>query len=331
MQILSLSFAVSLLVTLLLTPLASPLLRKLKLGQSIREEGPESHRRKAGTPTMGGLLILLGMAAGIGLTGAIAYSVRSDLEYFLVLIVAVGFGLIGFWDDYLKVARKRSMGLRAREKLFGQGLIAAGLAFWVVRYSERGTALTLPFTNWSGDGGISVDLGWFPFVVFAVLLTVGFANAVNLTDGLDGLASGTSFFAALGLAAVALLAGKYGIAISMAAMAGGCLGFLYFNRHPAKLFMGDTGALALGGGLAAAGILSGGELTLLLIGGVFIGETLSVIIQVISFQTTGKRVFRMTPLHHHFELGGWSENKVVGVFCVAALLFLVLGLAGQRL
>ena len=331
MQILIISFVVSLLVTVMLTPLALPLLRRLKFGQRIRDEGPARHRLKAGTPTMGGLLILLGMAAGICLSAGLAFFVRGDIEYFLVLFVTLGFGLIGFIDDYIKVALKRSLGLRAREKLLFQGLIAAGLAFWAVNYSGRGTAITVPFTRWADSGGFSLDFGWLPFVLFTILLTVGMANAVNLTDGLDGLASGASFFAALGMLAVALVAGKYNIAISMAAMAGGCLGFLYFNRYPARLFMGDTGALALGGGLAATAIITGGELFLLLIGGLFIVETLSVIIQVISFKTTGKRVFRMTPLHHHFELGGWSESKVVLASYAASLIFLLIGLAGLRL
>lgn len=328
MQILVIGFMLSLLATLLLTILALPLLRRYKFGQSIRAEGPGSHRFKAGTPTMGGVLLLLGMAAGIGLSSIIYPAVRGDMECYMVFLVALGFGIIGFIDDYIKVVLKRSMGLRAREKLLGQILVASGLSIWLIFFTDRGTALTMPFTNWIGNGGYSADFGWIPFLVFAVLLAVGMANAVNLTDGLDGLAAGSSFLAAVGMAAIAIIAGKYGISLSMAAMAGGCLGFLYFNRYPAKLFMGDTGSLALGGGLSAAALITGSELCLLLVGGIFVVETVSVIIQVLSFQIVGRRVFRMSPLHHHFELGGWQESKVVNTFWAASLIFVLIGLAG---
>jgi len=313
-------FAVALVVTFLLTSLALPLLRKLKFGQNIRNDGPESHLHKAGTPTMGGLLLLAGMALAVLL---LAWGHSDGL---LVLLVTLGFGLIGFIDDYIKVVQKRSLGLRAREKLLGQGLIAAGLAYWVVFFTDRGTAIYLPFTNLFSPAGFSLDLGWWPFLAFTMLLMMGMANAVNLTDGLDGLAAGCSLLVALGMMAVALLTDANGVAISMAAMAGGCLGFLYYNRHPARVFMGDTGSLALGGGIAAAAVITGSELCLLLIGGIFVAETLSVILQVISFKLTGKRIFRMSPLHHHFELGGWRESKVVVVFWIVSAVFVGFGL-----
>ena len=322
MQALIISFFVSLVVALLLTPLALPLLRRFKFGQSIRAEGPGSHQYKAGTPTMGGIMLLIGMAAGV-----LLYA-RGSKDGLIVLLVTLGFGIIGFIDDYIKVVLKRSLGLRAREKLLGQGLVAAGLACWVAFFSDRGLEWTLPFTSWVSPGGLSFEFGWLPFLLFTVLFAMGMANAVNLTDGLDGLAAGVSSLTALGMAAIAFMAGNNGVALSMVAMAGGCLGFLFFNRHPAKLFMGDTGSLALGGGLAAAAVITGSEFCLLLIGGIFIVETVSVILQVLSFKIIGRRIFRMSPLHHHFELSGWAENKVVRTFLAASAIFMALGLAG---
>lgn len=316
------AFAVSLVVTILLGPLAIPTLKRLKFGQNIRSDGPSRHLQKAGTPTMGGVMFLAGTTAG-GFMLA-----RGMADGMVVLLIALGYGLIGFVDDYIKVVLKRSLGLRAREKLLGQILLAAGLAFWVVFGMDRGTGLVLPFSGFFTPGGVDLDLGWWPFLVFTILIVVGVSNAVNLTDGLDGLAAGVSMLVALAMVVVALKAGKTGVAVSMAALSGGCLGFLYYNRHPARVFMGDTGSLALGGGLAAAAVITRSELFLLIIGGIFVLETLSVIIQVISFQTTGRRVFRMSPLHHHFELGGWGEKRVVLTFWAITLVFAVIGLAG---
>jgi phospho-N-acetylmuramoyl-pentapeptide-transferase len=313
---------ISLAVTLLLGPLAIPALKRLKFGQSIRSDGPARHLKKAGTPTMGGVMFLAGTAAGGFLL------VRGSEDGMVVLIMTLGFGLIGFIDDYIKVVLKRSLGLRAREKLLGQILLSAGLAFWAVFGLGRGTDLVLPFSGFFAAGGIHLQLGWWLFLAFTVLFVVGISNAVNLTDGLDGLAAGVSLLVALAMMMVALAAFKTGVAVSMAALAGGCLGFLFYNRHPAKVFMGDTGSLALGGGLATAAVITGSEVLLLITGGIFVLEALSVIIQVISFQTTGRRVFRMSPLHHHFELGGWGEKKVVLTFWAATLLFAAIGLAG---
>jgi len=322
MQELWASFATSLLVTILLGPLLIPALKKLKFGQNVRSDGPLRHLQKAGTPTMGGVMFLAGTTAGIFLPA------RGMKDGIIVLIVTLSFGLIGFLDDYIKVVLKRSLGLRAREKLFGQVLLAAGLAFWMVFMSGRDTSLLLPFSGLITPGGVHLDLGWWLFLIFTVLVVVGMANAVNLTDGLDGLAAGVSLLVALGMTVIAIIMNKIGVAVSMAALAGGCLGFLFFNRHPAKIFMGDTGSLALGGGLGTAAVVSGSELFLIILGGIFVVETLSVIIQVISFQTRGRRIFRMSPLHHHFELGGWGENRVVLTFAAATLVFVMIGLAG---
>jgi phospho-N-acetylmuramoyl-pentapeptide-transferase len=316
------AFAISLAVTSLLGPLVIPLLKKLKFGQNVRSDGPSRHLSKTGTPTMGGIMFIAGTAVGGFILG------HGLADGIVVLIMILGFGLIGFFDDYTKVVLKRSLGLRAREKLLLQILLAMGLSYWVVYGLGRGAQIILPYSGFFNPGGIQVNLGWWPFMLFTVVVAVGAANAVNLTDGLDGLAAGISMVVALAFMVIALLVHKDGVAVSMAALAGGCLGFLFFNRHPAKVFMGDTGSLAIGGGLGAAAVMTGSELFLLIIGGVFVLETLSVILQVVSFQTTGRRLLRMSPLHHHFELGGWSENRVVFTFWAATLIFAVIGLAG---
>lgn len=316
------AFAISLLVTLFSGPLAIPILRRLKFGQNIRSDGPARHLQKAGTPTMGGIMFLAGTVVGGFLL------VHGMTDGIVVLIMTLSYGFIGFLDDYVKVVLKRSLGLRAREKLLGQVLFAAGLAVWTVFFMDRGTDVVIPFSGLPSPTGIHLDLGWWPFLIFTILMVVFMSNAVNLTDGLDGLAAGVSVFVALTLMLIALKVGKAGVAVSMAALAGGCVGFLFYNRHPAKIFMGDTGSLALGGGLSAAAVITRSELFYIIIGGIFVLEALSVIIQVISFQTTGRRVFRMSPLHHHFELGGWGENRVVLAFWAAALIFALVGLAG---
>ncbi|RJQ29643.1 MAG: phospho-N-acetylmuramoyl-pentapeptide-transferase [Peptococcaceae bacterium] len=316
------AFAVALVVTLLFGPLVIPVLRRLKFGQNIRQDGPSRHLKKAGTPTMGGVVFLAGILVS-SLLLAWDY-----VDGMLVLGTAVGFGIIGLLDDYLKVALKRPLGLRAREKLSGQLALAAALAFLAVFAAGRGTGLMVPYSGLLVDGGISPDLGFGLFIFLAILVVVGTANAVNLTDGLDGLAAGVSLACALAFSLVATTVDKTGVAVVMAALAGGCLGFLYYNRHPARVFMGDTGSLALGGALGAAAVLTRSELFLIIIGGIYVLETLSVIIQVLSFQLTGRRVFRMSPLHHHFELGNWSENRVVVTFWAASIVFAALGLAG---
>ncbi len=308
-----LAAAVAAAVVLLLGPVVIPELNKLHCGQNIRGEGPKSHQKKSGTPTMGGLIILagitLGTLAGAGTTPAAL----------LALFVVLGYGAIGFLDDYIKVVKKRNLGLRAREKLAGQLIMAAAVTFIGNRWIGLSTELWLPFTT------ATVDLGVFYYIlVFFVL--VGTTNAVNLTDGLDGLATGTVAVAAVTYAIVCVSLGKAALAAFCAATAAAAVAFLRFNAHPARVFMGDTGSLALGGALAAAAILTKTELLLIVIGGVFVVEALSVIIQVISFQTTGRRVFRMSPLHHHFELGGWAETKVVRVFWLAGAVSSVVAL-----
>ncbi len=304
---------VSALVVLVTGPFVIPELRKLKFGQSIREEGPKSHQAKSGTPTMGGLMILVALTAGS------LFAAGFEPSVLLALFVTLGHGVIGFVDDYIKVVKRRNLGLRPRHKFLGQIIMAVVVALIGSLFLGVTTELWIPVLN------KTVDFGVFYYVLIFFVL-VGTTNAVNLTDGLDGLATGTVAVAAICYAVVCVLFGKAALASFCIAVAAACIAFLRFNAHPAKVFMGDTGSLALGGALAAVAILTKTELLLVVIGGVFVIETLSVIIQVISFQTTGKRVFLMSPIHHHFELLGWKETKVVHRFWAAGLIFGLLAL-----
>jgi len=300
-------------MSLLLGPGIISWLRHLKFGQSIRQEGPQSHLQKAGIPTMGGVIILS------ALTATILIFVGDNSQALLCLGVTLGYGLIGFIDDFIIVVKKRSLGLNARQKLLGQIIIGGLLGFFVWLNPSFNREILLPFTKFS------LDLGYL-YIPFVILVMIGTSNAVNLTDGLDGLAAGTTAIALLAYLFITLSLGNFGLAAFTAALLGACLGFLWFNCHPAQVFMGDTGSLALGGSLASIAVLTGTEVFLLVIGGIFVIETLSVIIQVISFKLTGKRVFRMSPIHHHFELTGWKETKVVGRFYLLATTFAILGL-----
>ncbi|WP_019242402.1 MULTISPECIES: phospho-N-acetylmuramoyl-pentapeptide-transferase [Bacillus] len=304
-------------ITVLLSPVFIPFLRRLKFGQSIREEGPQSHQKKSGTPTMGGLVILL----SITVTTLVMVAKYDELStnIFLLLFVTLGFGLLGFLDDFIKVVMKRNLGLTSLQKLIGQIVIA--VIFYIVYKNTSGFSpeIMIPGTD------IAINVGWF-YVAIVIFWQVGFSNAVNLTDGLDGLVSGTAAIAFGAFAVLAWNNAQYDVAVFSVAVAGALLGFLVFNAHPAKVFMGDTGSLALGGALATVALLTSAELLLVIIGGVFVIETLSVIIQVTSFKTTGKRVFKMSPLHHHYELSGWSEWRVVVTFWTVGLLFAVLGI-----
>lgn len=303
---------VSFLITVLVSPLFIPVLRRLKFGQSIREEGPRAHYKKAGTPTMGGIIILLSLT----LT-SLAF-VQRNTEWWILLFATLGYGAIGFLDDFIKIALKRSLGLTAKQKLAAQLIVAGGL-YWILIRNGFSTDLSVPGTDWS------IDLGWlyFPFLALIMLAT---SNAVNLTDGLDGLLAGTAAIAFGAFAVIGLMFSQYTVALFSVAVVGALLGFLVFNAHPARVFMGDTGSLALGGGLAATAVLTKSELLLIVIGGVFVIETLSVMLQVMSFKLRGKRIFRMSPIHHHFELAGWSEWRVVATFWVAGFLFAAVGL-----
>ena len=307
--------AIAAVVVLILAPICIPILHRLKFGQSIREEGPKSHQKKSGTPTMGGIFLIAGIIAATLITA------QWNAEIFLALFILIGHFILGFIDDYIKVVRKHNQGLLARYKLLGQIIIVIVTTFVA-------SELLLDFnpTIWIPIADVTIDAGKF-YLLFMLLVMVGASNAVNLTDGLDGLASGCMAIAASCYAVICLLTGHEDLAIFCAATVGACIGFLRFNFHPAKVFMGDTGSLALGGAFAAVGILTRTEVLLAVVGFVFVCEALSVILQVISFKSTGKRIFRMSPLHHHFELGGWSEVKVVFVFWTVGLIAGVIGLS----
>ena len=322
---LAMAAGLALIITLVLGPLLIPVLRTLKFGQPIRDDGPKRHLKKAGTPTMGGIIFLV----GIIISALIMAEQPTSLEMVTMVGITLGYGFIGFIDDFIKVVMHRSLGLRAYQKLVGQFILAFILMWVSVHMLGRGTDIAIPFTS------VHLDLGLF-YYIFISLVIVVMTNAVNLTDGLDGLAAGSTMIAGIGYVVIALLASSQGggvavlahesdMAVFAAALVGGTLGFLRFNTYPARVFMGDTGSLALGGALVSLAVLTKSELVLIVVGGLFAIEALSVIIQVISFQTRGKRIFRMSPIHHHFELGGWSEWKVVLVFWSVGLICAVLG------
>jgi len=290
-------------------------LHRLKFGQAIREEGPESHKAKAGTPTMGGVLFLIP-----ALLVTLLFYGFSPQAIALVLLVA-SFTAIGFADDYLIILKKDNKGIRPRYKFGLQVLAAALYALWLY-FSGHQSYVLVPFSNTSFDLG----LFYWPFIVF---ILAGTNNAVNLTDGLDGLAAGTVAIACVTFCAMLFLNGAENTpAFTLAALTvGGCLGFLWFNGHPAKVFMGDTGSLGLGGVVAGVAIAGHLELWLAVVGVVFVAEALSVMLQVLWFKRTGKRIFRMSPLHHHFELGGWKETQVVMRFYLVGMIAALISLA----
>lgn len=297
------------------TMLLLPVLRRLKARQTVRSDGPRSHMVKTGTPTMGGAAILLGVTAAAFIYG------RSSPVLAVLLLGTLGFGLVGFADDFIKVVLKRPLGLRAREKLLAQGLIGA-LVHYILVLQGQSTVLTVPFTS------VSMELGtlYLPFVILVLIATT---NGVNLADGLDGLAAGTAAIAALAFLFVAMASRIPDAALFAVALAGAAGGFLIFNLHPARVFMGDTGSLALGAALAMLALVTKSELLLPLIGGIYVVEAASVMIQVVYFRITrGKRIFRMSPLHHHFELAGFAETSVVYGFWLVSLGFALLGIAG---
>ncbi|MCG3398850.1 phospho-N-acetylmuramoyl-pentapeptide-transferase [Staphylococcus massiliensis] len=310
--------AIALIITLILVPILIPTLKRMKFGQSIREEGPQSHMKKTGTPTMGGLTFLI----SIIITTIIASLIMPyPNPLLLLLFVTIGFGLIGFIDDYIIVVKKNNQGLTSKQKFLAQ--IAIAVIFFIIcvlfNVFKFSTSINIPFTD------VSLPLSFF-YVVFIVFWQVGFSNAVNLTDGLDGLATGLSIIGFTIYAIMSFILNEPAIGTFCIIMVCALLGFLPYNLNPAKVFMGDTGSLALGGIFATISIMLNQEITLIFVGLVFVLETLSVMIQVTSFKLTGKRIFKMSPLHHHFELCGWSEWKVVIVFWTVGLISGLIGL-----
>lgn len=310
-------------------------LQQRQMGQVIRELGPQSHLSKKGTPTMGGGLIILCIAIA-----TVFWADITNPMIWVCLVTTFLYGLIGYLDDYLKVVRKNSKGLSAKQKLIGQVVVAAGVGYYLYASGHVSPTLKFPFFK-----GAEIYLGWL-YIPFVVLVIVGTSNAVNLTDGLDGLAVGPTIITAVTFSILAYVAGNFKIAeylqIPYVAMSGelavfggvvaaSCLGFLWYNTYPAQVFMGDVGSLSLGGALGAMAVITKNELLLVLCGGVFVVEALSVITQVASFKMTGKRVFKMAPIHHHFELKGWAEPKVIVRFWIISILLALLTLSTLKL
>ena len=310
-----------LLISFVISAAAGPkiigILRRLKAGQTVRDDGPQTHLKKNGTPTMGGIIFLLGVVV------TCLFYVKDYPKIIPVLFMTVGFGIVGFLDDYIKVVLKRSEGLTPGQKMAGQLVVTAVFAYYMVKYSEAGLTMLVPF-----GPGLTIDLGWLsiPLLFFVVIGTV---NGTNFTDGLDGLASSVTVIVAVFFSVVALGTGT-GIAPVTLAVAGGLLGFLLFNVYPASVFMGDTGSLALGGFVASVAYMLNMPLFLLLVGLIYMVEVLSVIIQVTYFKAThGKRFFKMAPIHHHFEKCGWSETRVVTVFSIIEAFCCLIALAAM--
>ena len=303
-------------VSAILCPIVIPFLHKLKFGQQVREDGPQAHLKKQGTPTMGGLVFLTAVVIT-----SLLY-IRDYPRIIPVLFMTVGFGVIGFLDDYIKIVMKRSEGLNPVQKLIGQFIITGIFVYYLVCSGEVGTSMLVPFTG-GFEHGIYLDLG-FLFIPFVFFVVLGTDNGVNFTDGLDGLCTSVTILVATFLTIISI-GENSGISPITGAVVGSLLGFLLFNVYPAKVFMGDTGSLALGGFVASSAFMMQIPLFIPIIGLIYLVEVLSVIMQVSYFKAThGKRIFRMAPIHHHFELGGWSETRVVAVFSiVTALLCLV--------
>lgn len=294
-------------------PILIPLLHRLKFGQNVRADGPQSHLKKTGTPAMGGIIFLLA-------TVIVCLVFTKDKNMMLVLISTLLFGLIGFADDYIKIVKKRSLGLRAWQKIVAQFVVAVFLTYISSGVSQVGTSVLIPFT------GKFLDLGIL-YVPFIIIFIIGFVNSVNLTDGLDGLAGGITVVVLGFFSVVALVTKDLGILVFCGALIGALLGFLRFNSHPAQVFMGDTGSLALGGAVVSLAVVTKLPIFFFIIGAVYAAEAASVIIQVLYFKATkGKRFFKMAPLHHHFELSGWPESKVVSIFTITAIILCLVGL-----
>lgn len=310
-KILILTFVIGVIVALILGPITIPLLTKLKFGQNIRKDGPKTHLKKAGTPTMGGVMFIL--------STTIVMIIMSDSfneKGMIALYSLIAFGFIGFLDDLLKILKKQSEGLKAWQKMLLL-LIVSG-AFSYYSYVNLPHDIVIPFTSFKLPLGVL----YVPFVIFVY---AAMTNAVNLTDGLDGLASTVSVLVLTFFGVLTFIIKDYSLTVFSVALIAGLIGFLKFNAYPAKVFMGDTGSLAIGGAITTIAIISGYPLLIVIVGGIYVVEALSVIIQVTSFKLTGKRVFKMAPIHHHFEQCGWNEVKVVTVFSIITVVLCIIG------
>ena len=301
------------LIVVILGPIFIPMLAKFKFGQTVRDDGPQTHLQKNGTPTMGGVILIIAILI-TGLTRA-----KIDKDLLVGLICITGFGFVGFLDDFIKIKMKRSLGLKAYQKIILQFALALFVSYYQYSASPSATQIMIPFTDYI------INLGplYVPIMMFVIIGTV---NAVNLTDGLDGLASGITLIVSIFFMLLAISVGNSDVAILAAATGGACLGFLGFNSYPAKVFMGDTGSMALGGAVVSFAVLTNSVLLIPIVGGIYFAEAISVIIQVTSFRLTGKRVFKMAPIHHHFEQCGWPETRVVFVFWIATVVLAWIGI-----
>lgn len=302
---------ISFILGVILCPLLIPILHKMKFGQTERDDGPQSHLKKQGTPTMGGIAILASFLI------TCIFFVKGNTDGLVVALVTLGFGVIGFVDDYIKVVKKRSLGLKAMQKIIGQVIITVLFTYYIYQ-KQLGTDILIPFTE-----GNTIDLGYL-YIPFLFITMLGSVNGVNLTDGLDGLASGITLLVAAFFMMIAWAAGS-GIVMIAGAVIGSLLAFLIFNAYPARVFMGDTGSLALGGFVAAAAFLLKMPIFIVIVGFIYLAESVSVMIQVLYFKKTGKRFFKMAPIHHHFELCGWSETKVVTIFYITTAMLCLIG------
>jgi len=307
------SVLIAFFIAILEGPILIPLLHKFKFGQNIREDGPKSHLKKSGTPTMGGILFILATF----ITMAIIVKKPSD-EAMVALYAFAAFGVIGGIDDILKILRKQNLGLRAYQKMILLLIVSGIFAYYSANNPDIGTSIIIPFAHKSCNLGVF----YIPFIIIYFAATT---NAVNLTDGLDGLATSVTLLVMTFLALVSFAMGHVTLAIFCAVLAGALLGFLKYNAFPAQIFMGDTGSLALGGAVGAVAMILKLPLLVPIIGGIYVIEAASVILQVASFKLTGKRIFKMAPIHHHFELSGWHETKVVSIFCIITVILCLLG------
>lgn len=323
MKLETISLIITFIVSIILGIIIIPILRKLKVGQIERDDGPKSHLKKQGTPTMGGIIIIIAMllvAIGICIYFTINGQITIAHKILPVLLLTLGFGMIGFIDDFKKLVLKNTRGLKPSYKMLGLLIISVAYVIYLIYVLKIGTQTYIPI--WKQY----IDLPIYLYIPFAILVILGTTNAVNLTDGIDGLASSVSAIILTCLTVIGIMFGQPEISVFGSIVIGAVLGFLMFNLHPAKVFMGDTGSLLLGGVISAIALYLKMPLLLLLIAIIPVIETISVIIQVVYFKKTGKRVFKMTPIHHHFELSGWTENKVVVIFSVITLIVCVIGL-----
>lgn len=314
---LTLTAIIAFVLVMVMGPVLIPFLHKFKFGQTVRDDGPQSHLKKNGTPTMGGVMMMLAIL--------IATLIRADLstEIFMALLCMLGFGMVGFIDDFVKIKMTRSLGLTAKQKIVLQVILALVISIYKYKAIGSGIQFIVPFSQ----AGINIGIAYVPVMLVVILGTV---NAVNLTDGLDGLASGiTAIVSTFFMVFALMIANNMGMSQMAAATLGACIGFMWFNVNPAKVFMGDTGSMALGGGVTAFAIFTNSVLIIPIVGGIYFAEALSVIIQVLYFKKTKKRIFKMAPLHHHYEQCGWPETKVVFIFWIVSIVLAWIGVVAM--